>query len=651
MQNPFFRQALILSGDDVWLQQQLTAFFALNPHKSAVYCAAQPPEILPLNCSFYTFAHAKNLLGQEWDCAVYDCRQHGVLNLDLAALAIVAATIKAGGVLLILLPEEWQTKVDFDSLRWNGAAQAMMPRHFYTWWQSAVEQHQIPIYRQTEINPPLPQISSELWQLPPTALLQQQQVLRQILTAQAELYLLTANRGRGKSALAGMLADKLGEQSTVFLTAPNQSAVRTLYQHSRHKPHFIAPDDLIARLHENPQPFANSWLIIDEAAMIPLEMLATICRSFKHILLTTTIHGYEGTGRGFELKFKQLTDRTCQLLHLQQPLRYAEHDPLESWIDDLLLLNNEMNTINNQIGNLTSAEMPQVELVADPQQIRRFYRLLALAHYRTSPLDLRRLLDAQGQRFWLLKQKSEIIGGIWALAEGCMADSDLIEQIWRGERRPSGNLVAQALCFQADLPQACALHSLRISRIALLPHLQRQGFGKQLLQRLLDDCRLELDFISVSFGYSDGLADFWQKCGFQLIHVSSGKEASSGCYSTMALYPLSSQGKQFCQQARRRFLRNFPLAAHPLFTTLQRQIEFSEIDWQLNADDLRQLYGFAHTNRTLVATYPALQRLMRAEPHFDWQALQAAAGSKKQRLRQWRRAVAQLIQDSAVFFS
>ncbi|MGV6988587.1 tRNA(Met) cytidine acetyltransferase TmcA [Testudinibacter sp. P80/BLE/0925] len=651
MKNPFFRQPLILCGDDVWLSRQIAAFCALNAHKSAVYCAAQPPEILPPNCTFYAFAHAKNLLGQEWDCAVYDCRQHGVLNLDLAALAIVAATIKAAGVLLMLLPEDWQTQMDLDSLRWNGATQAITPRHFYTWWQSAVERHQIPIYYPTQSNPPLPQIANALWQLPPTALLRQQRVLRQILTAQAELYLLTANRGRGKSALAGMVADQLAKQSAVFLTAPNQSAVQTLYQHCRRQPHFFAPDDLIARLNDNPRPFADSWLIIDEAAMIPLEMLATICRYFKHILLTTTIHGYEGTGRGFELKFKQLTDRTCQLLHLRQPLRYAEHDPLERWLDDLLLLTNELSPTNSQSENLTFAEISQAALVADPQQIRQFYRLLSLAHYRTSPLDLRRLLDAQGQRFWLLKQQNQIVGGIWALAEGGITDSDLIEKIWRGERRPNGNLVAQALCFQADLPQACALRSLRISRIALLPHLQRQGFGKQLLQRLLEDCRAELDFISVSFGYGTDLANFWQKCGFQIIHVSSGKEASSGCYSVMAIYPLSSSGERFCQIARRQFLHNFPLAAHALFTTLQRQIDFPEIDWQLNADDLRQLHGFAHANRTLAATYPALQRLIRAEPHFDWQALQAAAGSKKQHLRQWRRAVAQWIQDSAVLFS
>ncbi|TNH03305.1 tRNA(Met) cytidine acetyltransferase [Testudinibacter sp. TR-2022] len=643
MKNPFFRHPLILCGDDVWLSRQLAAFFALNQHKSAVYCAPQPPEILPPNCTFYAFVHAKNLLGQEWDCAVYDTRQSSEVNFNLEALAIVAAAIKAGGILLILLPKDWQIQVDLDSLRWNGTAQAITPSHFYQWWQSAVERHQIPIYQQTAINPSLPHIATDLWQQPPSARVQQQRLLQQMLAAQAELYLLTAKRGRGKSALAGMLADKLSEQSAVFLTAPNQNAVQALYRHCQNKPHFMAPDDLIARLNENPQPFAESWLIIDEAAMIPLDMLATICCHFAHILLTTTIDGYEGTGRGFELKFKQLTNRTCQLLHLQQPLRYAENDSLERWIDDLLLLNNRMHTTSNETNNLTLAQISPTELVADPQQICHFYRLLALAHYRTSPLDLRRLLDAQGQRFWLLRRQGEISGGIWALAEGGIADADLIEKIWRGERRPAGNLVAQALCFQADLPQACALRSLRISRIALPPSLQRQGFGQQLARQLLEDCGAELDFISVSFGYSDGLAEFWQKCGFRIIHLSSGKEASSGCYSAMAIYPLSPDGERFYQQARQQFLRNFPLAEHPLFPRLKQLIAFPEIDWQLNADDLRQLHGFAEANRTLAATYPALRRLIKATPEFDWQTLQQSQDGKKQRLQQWRTVITGLI--------
>ena len=39
--------------------------------------------------------------------------------------------------------------------------------------------------------------------------------------------------------------------------------------------------------------------------MLPIAQLTAFSHHFKHILFTTTIHSYEGTGRGFTLKFKQ----------------------------------------------------------------------------------------------------------------------------------------------------------------------------------------------------------------------------------------------------------------------------------------------------------------------------------------------------------
>ena len=82
-------------------------------------------------------------------------------------------------------------------------------------------------------------------------------------------------------------------------------------------------------------------------------------------------------------------------------------------------------------------------------QIESVYGLLTLAHYRTSPLDLRRLLDAPQQQFYLAQAQDSLLGCVWAVSEGGLADKTLIRQIRRGERRPRGNLVAQMLCFQA----------------------------------------------------------------------------------------------------------------------------------------------------------------------------------------------------------
>jgi tRNA(Met) cytidine acetyltransferase len=60
----------------------------------------------------------------------------------------------------------------------------------------------------------------------------------------------------------------------------------------------------------------------------------------------------------------------------------------------------------------------------------------------------------------------------------------------------------------------------------------------------------------VSFGYTDELWRFWQQCGFVLVRMGSHREASSGCYTAMALLPQSEAGRQLCEQAHQRLKRD-----------------------------------------------------------------------------------------------
>ena len=71
--------------------------------------------------------------------------------------------------------------------------------------------------------------------------------------------------------------------------------------------------------------------------------------------------------------------------------------------------------------------------------------------------------------FFTAESEQNLLGAVWALKEGGIEDSALIEAIQQGSRRPKGNLVPQALCFHSQLQKACELHSLRISRIAVQP--------------------------------------------------------------------------------------------------------------------------------------------------------------------------------------
>ncbi|TPH27845.1 tRNA(Met) cytidine acetyltransferase TmcA [Haemophilus haemolyticus] len=554
-----------------------------------------PDNVLIIGESGIAFSKATNLLGQEFEHILFDGRN----GIHLEALAIAAGTLKMGGTLCLVL-SDWENlsqQPDQDSLRWNGNQSAIATPNFIYHFKQCIERYHFPILREeSAVEFPPNFYSNEHHK---NATLAQQQIIETILQADQDIYFLTAKRGRGKSALLGMLANQI--QEPVYLTAPNKSAVHSVIEFSEGGIEFIAPDELAIRLQTEPEFSQSAWLLVDEAAMIPLPLLQEYSQYFQHIVFSTTIHSYEGTGRGFELKFKRKIHRSFQHFELKQPLRWQENDPLEHFIDDLLLLNAE----DDFQQFLFQPHLPyQIREVKKPHHIAEFYGLMTLAHYRTSPLDLRRLLDGENQRFYFAEYQQNLLGAIWALEEGNMTDDELIIQIQQGKRRPKGNLVPQALCFYENLPQACKLRSLRISRITVQPNWQKQGIGQNLM-KLMENS--EVDFLSVSFGYTDELAKFWQKCGFVLVHLGEHQEASSGCYSAIVLKGLSKEGLALVDTAHKQFQRNILLSFHPFAINFEQ----NQLDWQLDECDWLILKNFANFHRTLFSSIPAIRRLLK----------------------------------------
>ncbi len=73
-------------------------------------------------------------------------------------------------------------------------------------------------------------------------------------------------------------------------------------------------------------------------------MLNQLLRQYNRIAFASTVHGYEGTGRGFAIKFRQQLDAVSpqwRQLRISQPIRWAENDPLERWVFKVLLLDAE----------------------------------------------------------------------------------------------------------------------------------------------------------------------------------------------------------------------------------------------------------------------------------------------------------------------
>jgi tRNA(Met) cytidine acetyltransferase len=155
---------------------------------------------------------------------------------------------------------------------------------------------------------------------------------------------------------------------------------------------------------------------------------------------------------------------------------------------------------------------------------------LSGAHYRTSPLDLRRMMDAPGQLF--LRSRRRRGGRAVAGGRGGLSP-ELSRAVWAGFRRPRGNLVAQSLAAHGGSPwrRRCAGCGSAGSP-SIRPPARRAGAEDD--RRIAADAA-GYDYLSVSFGYTAELWRFWQRCGFTLVRLGTHREASSGCYTAMAL--------------------------------------------------------------------------------------------------------------------
>ncbi|MEG9499991.1 tRNA(Met) cytidine acetyltransferase TmcA [Mannheimia indoligenes] len=568
---------------------------------------------IPENHSFKAirFSNAKSILGQEHPFAIYDMRAENGINFHLEAFAILAGTIQENGTLFLLCPQ-WhnlENELDFDALRWNENHAIACP-NFYQHFKQLVEKFGFEISDNlAELPTTSGQIPSKIYKLTE----EQQNILQNLPLDRAEIHLITAPRGRGKSTLAGKLATELSTQHKVLITARSTSVLPHFFEGAKRAIPFFAPDSLIEQI-KNKTISPNQWLFVDEAASLPLPMLQTLCEYFEKVVLTTTTQNYEGTGRGFELKLPKMLNKPFKHWTLSQPLRWGANDPLEQFVYELLLLNDDIVRAN--------CNSPLQSVDTSNQVIQHkieFYHLLANAHYKTTPTDLRRLFDGEQQILYSKYQDNQLIGGIWAVNEGNL-DENLTQAIWLGERRPQGNLVAQYLCFQGNLPQACQLRSVRISRIAVQPEWQNQGIGKRLISDFIlqnADKKPPLDFLSVSFGLTAPLYHFWQACGFRLVQITPNKEASSGYRSAMMIYPISQQGKQFSQQATQAFARDFAL--QPFFTEICEELQNFEqfqplVEISLDERDWQNLTAFANGKRALPAVYISLKRLYLSTP-------------------------------------
>ena len=589
MKREGIRRLLVLSGEEGWCFDHALKLRDALPG-DWLWISPQPDA--ENHCSPSAL---QTLLGREFRHAVFDARQ----GFDAAAFAALSGTLKAGSWLVLLLPvwDEWENQPDADSLRWSDCPDPIATPHFVQHFKRVLTaDNDAILWRQ---NQPfsLAHFTPRTDWHPATGAPQpeQQQILQQLLTMPSGVAAVTAARGRGKSALAGQLISRIA--GSAIVTAPAKAATDVLAQFAGEKFRFIAPDALLASDEQ------ADWLVVDEAAAIPAPLLHQLVSRFPRTLLTTTVQGYEGTGRGFLLKFCARFPHLHRF-ELQQPIRWAQGCPLEKMVSEALVFDDENFTHTPQ-GNIVISAFEQTLWRSEPETPLKVYQLLSGAHYRTSPLDLRRMMDAPGQHFLQAAGENEIAGALWLVDEGGLSQ-ELSQAVWAGLRRPRGNLVAQSLAAHGSNPLAATLRGRRVSRIAVHPARQREGTGQQLIAGALQYTQ-DLDYLSVSFGYTGELWRFWQRCGFVLVRMGNHREASSGCYTAMALLPMSDAGKQLAEREHYRLRRD----AQALAQWNGEMLPVDPLnDAVLSDDDWLELAGFAFAHRPLLTSLGCLMRLL-----------------------------------------
>lgn len=531
---------------------------------------------------------AQRRLGQECGLLVYNAFS----GFDPDAFGAVSGTLRGGGLLLLLTPplSQWRDYADPEAerIRIAGYESIELGGRFLQRNARILEKDPDVLILTPEQIPSPPAFDRDYFRsnadfTHPLCRTRDQlnaveAIVRVVKGHRKRPLVLTSDRGRGKSAALGIAAAQLIKEGyrEILVTAPRQSAATSLFelaasclpaasstafslQTETGRIAYHAPDRLLS------DPRSADLLLVDEAAAIPTVVLQGLLSRYPRIVFATTVHGYEGTGLGFTIRFKSHLDRKMpqwRELNLSEPIRWARNDPLEGVIFRLLALDAaaaEESLVAAATAQSVTLEFPsQDQLLESEADLNQLFGLLVTAHYRTTPLDLRHLLDGPNLRIAVLRHRGHIVAVALVASEGGFT-AEMAEQIWAGRRRPRGHLLAQSLAAHLGLAVAATLKGARIMRIAVHPSAQGRGLGQLLVKSLRKDAvKRGFDYIGTSFGATPGLIAFWRRCDLQSIRIGLRAASSSSHPSVMFLQPLSPAGAAMAGEAKACYAKQLP---------------------------------------------------------------------------------------------
>jgi len=416
---------------------------------------------------------------------------------------------------------------------------------------------------------------------------------------------LEADRGRGKSAAAGLAAGALAADGRdVLVTAPSYRNAAEVFDRAAA---LLADLDVLADRPDGTHPVSATGggrvryaappeatetdadaVVVDEAAAVPVRLLREFATGETPVAFATTVHGYEGSGRGFDVRFRGWladSDRSVTEYALSEPIRYAAGDPVEVWLFRALLLD-AAPSVESLVADATPESTRYVALhpdalVADDHLLRAAFGLLVAAHYRTEPDDLARLLDAPNVTVRALTHDGRVVAVALLAWEGALSPS-LREQIYEGEG-VRGNMLPEVLTAQLRDLDAAAPRGLRVVRIAVHDAVRSRGLGTRLLDAIEGEFGQDgasapgfdehgpdaltarhaarddpVDYLGVGFGATPELLRFWRRAGYRTVHLSTTRNDASGEHSALLVRPVTDAGESLLARNGAWFRRQVP---------------------------------------------------------------------------------------------
>jgi tRNA(Met) cytidine acetyltransferase len=409
-----------------------------------------------------------------------------------------------------------------------------------------------------------------------------------------QVIVVIADRGRGKSSAVGIgVVGLIGEllkfknRVRVAVTANEPSSVQSLMSLAIKALEVLGKDVKVIKREDfvieikGDRFSIEYWpplevlklnvdvVVVDEAAGIPVPLLHKIWRKFRRTIFSTTIHGYEGAGRGFSVRFlKRIReDKKTKLaiVEMSEPIRYSADDPIEKFQFDVLLLNAEPAELTSD--DLEAVKRGEYVYVSfDPEELfkeeneevlRQIFGIYVLAHYRNEPDDLGMLADAPHHsiRAMILKN-GKVVAAAQLAEEGGLSD-EYVEELLKGGKI-AGNIIPDRLLKHLRRRIFGRGIGWRVVRIAVHIDSQGLGIGSAFIRKIVEEATTRgYDWVGAGFGVTYDLLNFWLKNGFKVLHISPDRNPVSGEYTALVIHPLSDEWKKAVYEALEDFIVKF----------------------------------------------------------------------------------------------